>query len=527
MRKTTLKLWKLCIALAIVSLWRCSEEPVGELNTREDDRLTTQKANELYDSYMGREKSRGMETATLNVALNPGELTVEWNAAVEMDFGTKSFVNVPIIASRRYMVFSPEDQGWVPVTQKLVMVQDDTAKIYTIYLLSIIPEGRYREVKEGVLADSCHGSVMPADFSGRIIYTNPFGGLPFYVGAYQDGRLTEKVFLFDKEGTFEENLQRVNRMLEGYRWQEIEQDSRSVDMGWENNPGGGNDWNYQPGGGSSGGSGDNSGSFSGEGENNYTWIDTDGDGIADSVLLDDVDVTGNSGNSGNSDSSDNSSEVPPYFPPINPDTPGGPNPGDITLPPYGGGGYTPSDPDPGESHTEGETEAEWWGPGHNKIIKAAFEGKLTDAQIEDLKEGSRKADTKEYQTTDNAYMHAMIPYGSTLEEAVKQMRAYFINQAQKFRDQGSYYELGRGLHMIMDAYSPPHSLKVWKKNAWYFLPHVFEWSIIYPGKIDKAAEAISSIYDDLSSTDLEAGEIFDSWYNGYVEWKAAIEAGKQ
>ncbi len=81
--------------------------------------------------------------------------------------------------------------------------------------------------------------------------------------------------------------------------------------------------------------------------------------------------------------------------------------------------------------------------------------------------------------------------------------------------------------MIMDAYSPPHSLKVWKKNAWYFLPHVFEWSIIYPGKIDKAAEAISSIYDDLSSTDLEAGEIFDSWYNGYVEWKAAIEAGKQ
>lgn len=77
MRKTTLKLWKLCIALAIVSLWRCSEEPVGELNTREDDRLTTQKANELYDSYMGREKSRGMETATLNVALNPGELTVE------------------------------------------------------------------------------------------------------------------------------------------------------------------------------------------------------------------------------------------------------------------------------------------------------------------------------------------------------------------------------------------------------------------------------------------------------------------
>ena len=117
-----------------------------------------------------------------------------------------------------------------------------------------------------------------------------------------------------------------------------------IDMGWENNPGGGNDWNYQPGGGSSGGSGDNSGSFSGEGENNYTWIDTDGDGIADSVLLDDVDVTGNSGNSGNSDSSDNSSEVPPYFPPINPDTPGGPNPGDITLPPYGGGGYTPSDP---------------------------------------------------------------------------------------------------------------------------------------------------------------------------------------
>lgn len=232
------------ILLATVCLWQCSKEPVEHSPTRDNDRLTTGKANELYNDHMGREKSRGTETATLNLALNPGELAVEWVAAAEIDFGAKSFVDAPVVASRRYMAFTPKNQGWTPVTQKLVMVQDDTAKVYTIYLLSIIPEGRYRDVKEGVLADSCHGSVMPADFSGRIIYTNPFGGLPFYVGAYQDGRLTEKVFLFDKEGTFEENLQRVNRMLEGYRWQEIEQDSRSVDMGWENNPGGGNDWNY-------------------------------------------------------------------------------------------------------------------------------------------------------------------------------------------------------------------------------------------------------------------------------------------
>lgn len=422
------------------------------------------------------------------------------------------------------MVFSPEDQGWVPVTQKLVMVQDDTAKIYTIYLLSIIPEGRYREVKEGVLADSCFGGAMPTGFSGRVIYTNPIGGLPFYVGAYKEGRLVDKIFLFDKESPFEENLQKVNQLLEGYRWEEVKTSSRTTSFDWATNPGSGNDWDYQPGGGSSGGGGDNSGSFTGEGGNEYICIDTNGDGYDDSVLLGDVDVTGNSGKSSNSDG--DGIIMDPIE--VNPDPviPEVPDSGGETNPPYtgGGGSYNPG---AGESEGESESEAEWWGPGHNKIIKTAFEKKLTDAQIDDLKEGSQDADSKEYQKTIYAYMHAMIPYGSTLEETIRNMRTHFISQAKKFRDYGSYYELGIGLHMIMDAYSPPHSLKIWKNNAWYYLPHVFEWSIIYPGKIDKAAEAISSIYDDLSSTDLAAGEIFDTWYNDYVEWKAAIEADKQ
>ena len=76
------------------------------------------------------------------------------------------------------------------------------------------------------------------------------------------------------------------------------------------------------------------------------------------------------------------------------------------------------------------------------------------------------------------------------------------------------------LHMIMDAYSPAHNLKVWKNNVWYYFPHVFEWEFVNREKADKAAENVREIYDRIMKGQ-DAGEVFDGWLASYLEWKEA------
>ena len=62
---------------------------------------------------------------------------------------------------------------------------------------------------------------MPDDFSGLIVYTRLEGGMVLYAGWYQEGLLKNDVFVFDKNYSFEENLNRLNEILKGYHTEEV------------------------------------------------------------------------------------------------------------------------------------------------------------------------------------------------------------------------------------------------------------------------------------------------------------------
>lgn len=189
-----------------------------------------------------------------------------------------------------------------------------------------------------------------------------------------------------------------------------------------------------------------------------------------------------------------------------------PNPG--TGGGTGGGGYNPDPSTP----SEGTVDSDWWGPTHNNIIKRSLEDMLTPEQFEAVKAGSALADSKDNQETEDAYWHAMTIPGETREKTIEHMRGHFEKYATDFFERKTNYkDLGIALHMIMDAYSPAHNLKVWKNNTWYYIPHAFEAGFLHYRKVDKAEQAIAEVYADLISSDYsDAGEVFDAWINGHL-----------
>ena len=182
----------------------------------------------------------------------------------------------------------------------------------------------------------------------------------------------------------------------------------------------------------------------------------------------------------------------------------------------GSGGFYPN-PDP-STPSEGDVASDWWGPTHNNIIKNSLGDKLTAEQLELVKAGSAKADKYPYQKIEYANMHAMTIPGETRDQTIAGMRKNFENYATDFFERGTgYEELGFALHMIMDTYSPAHNLKVWKNNAWSYIPHAFEAGFLHYKKVDKAEQAVAEVYAGLTSSDYnDAGEVFDAWVNGHL-----------
>jgi len=183
------------------------------------------------------------------------------------------------------------------------------------------------------------------------------------------------------------------------------------------------------------------------------------------------------------------------------------------LNPGTGGGY------PGESHADGEmvVEARWWPTGHSAIINDVFEGLLTEREIEMIIDGSNWADSGEgNQDEDKAFMHAMKSQDETIPEVVEKMRDHFVNYVNQFREAHNYMALGVALHMVMDVYSPMHSLKVWKNNILYLLPHAFESTYLHFGDVDCAKNATAMVYLNITNPNYDTGDIFDNWIVGYL-----------
>ncbi len=293
------------VLLSGLNFWSCQNEitdPWATEGTKlgAQHALTIEEARVIYEEYTA-VHTRGGEDICRDLPLNPGWIANDWEYAATSTAGANSYVSVPSQVSKTYLVKSPHNAGWVRMVQKLVVVQEDSTRRNNVYLLSIIPEGIYVQAYPEVIAEACKGGDMPNDFSGLIVYTRLEGGMVVCAEWYRDGRLEESVFVFEKDYSFEENIERLNAILKGYRVDEVKGTTRSSLEFGGGGMGGGNDWMYRTEGSPFYRDGFTCWYATDSSGKRYVVADMNNDGRPDTILGDDVSVGGgNWGGSGGS-----------------------------------------------------------------------------------------------------------------------------------------------------------------------------------------------------------------------------------
>lgn len=155
----------------------------------------------------------------------------------------------------------------------------------------------------------------------------------------------------------------------------------------------------------------------------------------------------------------------------------------------------------------------WWKEGHNKILDESLN--LSSEQMKILKEASKYVD-KEFQATKYSYTHAMRAPGQTKLEALGEMKIFFKEKVDKFKSSNDYFALGEAFHCIMDAYSPVHRFHEWDQNyAAYYVPHIAEYSRVFPEDVDNASEAITMLFNELVKGE-ESSVVYEKWVESYI-----------
>ncbi|MDP1726285.1 MAG: RHS repeat-associated core domain-containing protein [Bacteroidota bacterium] len=97
---------------------------------------------------------------------------------------------------------------------------------------------------------------------------------------------------------------------------------------------------------------------------------------------------------------------------------------------------------------------------HNRIIKMAFKGILTDAEIKVLQKASAHTDSKPgAQTPENSPEHYMSAPGQPATEAAKESQQFIDQKKEEYKSKDgeeALFALGEGMHTIMDGTSPAH-----------------------------------------------------------------------
>lgn len=141
---------------------------------------------------------------------------------------------------------------------------------------------------------------------------------------------------------------------------------------------------------------------------------------------------------------------------------------------------------------------------------------LTEAQLDAVKKGSKEADQK--QKVEDAYRHAMVETGKTLEDAKREMREHFVTEIENYKLSNNYESLGHALHLVQDIFSPAHSLKDWDGSIISYIPHIFEGRIFNRPEFNDALAATITIFEQISqceSNNESIGSVFDDFLRDF------------
>lgn len=155
-----------------------------------------------------------------------------------------------------------------------------------------------------------------------------------------------------------------------------------------------------------------------------------------------------------------------------------------------------------------DSEGLWRTKDHNQIINDAFTD-LHEESKNQIRAGSRFADSGKFQKPEFNHMHAMRQKDESVENATAKMYAYVSEHMKNyiaFKNAGelekAYFELGMALHPIMDSTSPPHAgFQLWEgvfnTPGYKLLVHRYMERKIDEQQLNTTVDLIREIMDNL------------------------------
>ncbi len=314
MKVKNLFVWELFILLFLSSCMD-SEFASLEMQKKTSDGFTLEEAKSYFEEEvekMSVSRSRASGKHRFNWALSPGEYNAQWEKAQQISEGGMLYYDLPIDANVRYKaaIGKKDKKGEdikVRVYQRLMVIKEVASSRKAYYIVTLIPDaGSTGEVRcENFMRIKNHNN-----YSGLVLYLDPNTHAPIRISRYVNGEKTGGVFMAgDLEDAVEKavyakslmngiSIYRISRNTASRSNDEEEWDWTLSDL-VEEEDGIWLYWHYG---------------------HSHRVIDTDGDGIPDSLLMDDVVVTPDNGNG------DGEEEEDSYYPPIDPETDPDPEP---------------------------------------------------------------------------------------------------------------------------------------------------------------------------------------------------------
>lgn len=215
------------LLFACLGFFSCSDDFLSDTGNidpyqHQGNKFTVSEAKQLFESYATTLPTRSGALKRQG-KLDPGLVSPQWEKAMESQDNRQGSVDIPIQTSFRYQVKRSEAahkgrQAYtVSVYQKLVVVKEWETSQQGIYIQTIIPDKMYAKKHKKSLETLFLNSSDRKDFSGMLVYTDLRGGIPIRISRYESGKLTDGIYLFNKQHDFQTTLNKINSMLSGLK----------------------------------------------------------------------------------------------------------------------------------------------------------------------------------------------------------------------------------------------------------------------------------------------------------------------
>ena len=270
------------VLLILCACTQQMEEPYDTASKNSQD-FTIEEAKDFFETKYSEAVTKATSVPHLSL-LSPGDFTPLWNNADFAEFNNKAAFNVPILSDRKIFAFRATYKNGkahaqkVHVYQKLIVKKNkDNSNKYS-YILTLIPEiGHDNGARTLYDFNECG---KKGNFSGTAVYTHPYYNTIRKIEKYRNGNKVEAIVISNKKGNIDERIRKAASMLSELRIvsRPVISTKSGEDYGWDFS------WDQYEWIGTEDIGGEDVDVY--EDADGTKYVDLDGDGLPDSILID-------------------------------------------------------------------------------------------------------------------------------------------------------------------------------------------------------------------------------------------------